>query len=189
MNLQLRLANYITRYAPSRHRVVAYLEKKKCQDIEAVLESIQYDESLMIDMWMRTMIALGKGRQEIAHKLIKKEFPKTLINEKIEASLHDIWNWSEYEPKIQRQTDMLIERGKSLPMVNRLLSQKYPYFRDGIKSLLSSYDDDDGLQKEIAKYRSRYDITDRQERQKLISAIMRKGYEYSKIQSYISSYL
>lgn len=60
MNLQLRLKNYITRYAPSREKLTSYLSKKKAPDIDSVLENIIYDEGLMCDMWIRTFIATGK---------------------------------------------------------------------------------------------------------------------------------
>jgi hypothetical protein len=60
MNLTLRVANYMSRYAPSRAKITEYLGKKKCQDIGAFLTEIGYDESLMIQMWMRTYITLGK---------------------------------------------------------------------------------------------------------------------------------
>jgi hypothetical protein len=62
MNLSLRLANYISRYAPSRKKVTAYLLKKNCQDPGVLLTENGYDESMMADMWMRSFITLGKGK-------------------------------------------------------------------------------------------------------------------------------
>lgn len=58
MNLKLRIANYISRYAPSRKKISAYLTKKKCLHIEAFLSDIGYDESLMCDLWMKTFMSL-----------------------------------------------------------------------------------------------------------------------------------
>ena len=60
MNITLRLANYISRYAPSRRKLITYLEKKNCQNSEDLLEQNGYSESLMCDMWMRSYVALGK---------------------------------------------------------------------------------------------------------------------------------
>ena len=60
MNITLRLANYISRYAPSRRKILTYLGKKNCQDPERILRDNGYDESLMCDMWMRSFLALGK---------------------------------------------------------------------------------------------------------------------------------
>lgn len=60
MNFELRVANYISRYAPSGLRIREYLAKKKCQNVEKFLLDIGYNEELMISMWMRTFIVLGK---------------------------------------------------------------------------------------------------------------------------------
>ncbi len=93
MNIRLRLANYITRYAPSRRKISAYLTKKKCETIPEILLEIGYDEELMIDIWMRSLLSTGKGRREIITKLSKKEFPKDLIEEKVTLAEEDIMDW------------------------------------------------------------------------------------------------
>lgn len=93
MNIRLRLANYITRYAPSRRKISVYLTKKKCESIPELLSEVGYDEELMIDIWMRSLLSTGKGRREIVAKLIKKEFPKDLIEEKVALSDEDIMDW------------------------------------------------------------------------------------------------
>ena len=72
MNLTLRVANYMSRYAPSRAKISEYLTKKKCVDIDVFLSEINYDERLMIQMWMRTFLSLSKGKREIEMKLQKK---------------------------------------------------------------------------------------------------------------------
>jgi uncharacterized protein with ATP-grasp and redox domains len=93
MNIRLRLANYITRYAPSRRKVSAYLMKKKCETIPELLSEVGYDEELMIDIWMRSLLSTGKGRREIITKLSKKEFPKELIEAKAILAEGDIMDW------------------------------------------------------------------------------------------------
>jgi hypothetical protein len=93
MNIRLRLANYITRYAPSRRKISAYLTKKKCETIPDILLEIGYDEELMIDIWMRSLLSTGKGRREIIIKLSKKEFPKDLIEAKVTLAEEDIMDW------------------------------------------------------------------------------------------------
>lgn len=60
MNVTPRLANYISRYAPSRKKVISYLEKKNYPSPVALLDEISYSESLMCDMWMRSFVSLGK---------------------------------------------------------------------------------------------------------------------------------
>lgn len=72
MNLPLRLQNYIARYAPSRKKIGEYLAKKNCQNIDEILLQVGYNENLMMDMWMRTFLSLGKGSQDIRMKFLKK---------------------------------------------------------------------------------------------------------------------
>lgn len=136
MNLSLRIANYITRYAPSRKKIETYLTKKKCQNIEKLLHDIGYNESLMIDMWMRTFIVTGKGRREMIQKLSKKEFPKELITLKITAHESEITDWEENKSQIFHQRDILLSRGKSKQFVMMTLVGKYPYFRDEIREII-----------------------------------------------------
>lgn len=141
MNLKLRLANYITRYAPSRRKISSYLAKKKCEDISTKLAEIGYDEVLMIDMWMRTFISSGKGEREIRAKLMKKEFPKSLIEEKLLEFDTDIHDWEGNRDSIERQIRAFLARGKSRRMIFSLLIGKYPYFRDELESILEEQDD------------------------------------------------
>ena len=73
MNLPLRIAKYIARYAPSEKKLSEYLTKKKFSgDREPLLREIGYSESLMLDMWMRTFLARSSGEREIRMKLMKK---------------------------------------------------------------------------------------------------------------------
>ncbi len=60
MNITLRLANYISRYAPSRKKVTTYLTRKNCLNPSQLLSDTGYDESMMADMWMRSFVSLGK---------------------------------------------------------------------------------------------------------------------------------
>lgn len=181
MNLNLRLANYITRYAPSRRRISSYLTKKKCEDISTKLAEIGYDEVLMIEMWMRTFVSSGKGEREMRMKLMKKEFPKILIDEKLLEFDIDIHDWEGNREPIERQISTLLARGKSRRMIFSLLIGKYPYFRDELEWVLEDQDDTAGLQKEVEKYLRKYDITNPNERQKFYAALLRKGFQYDKI--------
>lgn len=60
MNIHLRLANYISRYAPSRAKIGEYLAKKNIQNPDTILAEIGYNEDMMLDAWMRTFINTGK---------------------------------------------------------------------------------------------------------------------------------
>lgn len=181
MNLTLRVANYMSRYAPSRARIETYLEKKKCQDIGAFLSEISYDESLMISMWMRTFLSLGKGRCDIEMKLRQKWFPKELIRESLEIAGEEIEDWEMMKSSILRQIDTLRDRGKSVRVISMTLISKYPYFREQICTTLESDDDSETLEKEMQKYKNRYNLEDTKDREKLIAALVRKGFEYREI--------
>jgi SOS response regulatory protein OraA/RecX len=132
MNIQLRLSNYISRYAPSRKKVTGYLLKKKIENTVELLSEMGYDEGLMCDMWLRSFISLGKGQREIQQKLLKKEFPKEMIQEKISLLEDEISDWDSYKIQIEHQIHTLLERGKSLRVIQNLLVSRYPYFRDEI---------------------------------------------------------
>jgi hypothetical protein len=107
MNLSLRLANYISRYAPSRKKVTAYLLKKNCQNPATLLIENGYDESMMADMWMRSFIALGKSKREMHTKLLKKEFPKEMILQKLEVFDAEIYDWESHRSNIIHQIQTL----------------------------------------------------------------------------------
>ena len=138
MNLTLRTANYMSRYAPSRVRIMEYLRKKKCQDIEGFLTEIAYDEDLMLSMWMRTFLSLGKGKREIELKLLKKGFTRENIRKYLLDNTEELEDWESQRSSILRQIDTLIVRGKSLRMIAALIVPKYPYFRDQILSFIFS---------------------------------------------------
>ena len=181
MNLTLRVANYMSRYAPSRAKISEYLTKKKCADIDGFLLEIGYDENLMLQMWMRTFLSLSKGKREIEMKLQKKWFARELVREYLELHMWELEDWESQSSAIIRQIETLIHRGKSLRIISAILGGKYPYFRHEIEAYLESMSDTDSLEKEVQKYKNRYTDDDRKSREKIIAALMRKGFEYSEI--------
>jgi SOS response regulatory protein OraA/RecX len=186
MNIRLRLANYITRYAPSRRKISAYLTKKKCETIPELLSEVGYDEELMIDIWMRSLLSTGKWRREITMKLSKKEFPKDLIEEKVTLAEEDIMDWENNRVWIEYQINSLLARGKSLRIIAMTLAGKYPYFRDEIREYVESLDDSDSLTQEVERYKQKYNISDPKEKQKFYVALMRKGFGYQEIKAKIA---
>jgi SOS response regulatory protein OraA/RecX len=186
MNISLRLANYISRYAPSRKRVTAYLEKKNCQNPRELLSDNGYDESMMVDMWMRSFISLGKGKREMSTKLMKKEFPKEMILEKIEIFETEIHDWEMHRSSVIHQIRTLEQQCKSRRIIGMQIVGKYPYFRDEITELLTDQDDSDNLIKEVQKYRNRYNTDDKKIREKMIASLLRKWFSYSDIKKAIA---
>lgn len=186
MNIALRLANYISRYAPSRRKLITYLEKKNVPDPTKLLEENGYDESMMCDMWMRSFLAVGKWKREISMKLQKKEFPKEMILEKLELFDTDIHDWESNKNAIINQINTLEQRGKSRRMIVSLMISRYTYFRDEIQEFLAESDDSDNLEKEVQKYKNRYNIEDKKIREKMIASLLRKWFSYSDIKNSIT---
>jgi len=186
MNIQIRLANYITRYAPSHKKIRTYLQKKKIGDIDKLLQEIRYDESLMCDMWMRSFVSLGKGKREMLQKLYKKEFPKDMIEEKISFLDEEIIDWDMHKNHIERQIETLLERGKSVRSIAMIMVSRYPYFRDEITEYMESSEDTHWLQKEVQKYKNKYNTSIQAEKQKLYAALMRKWFGYQEIKDQLA---
>jgi SOS response regulatory protein OraA/RecX len=167
MNLEQKLSVYITRYAPSRKKLVMYISKKTyALTHDQILSQIGYDESLMIDLWMRSFIAQGRGVTYIKQKLSLKMFEKADIEEAITRYSEELMSWDEYEKVIQDTIHQHQSRGKTTLQIRINLTQKYPYFRHEIESLLESSDDSENLQKEWTKITSKYNMDDRKEREK-----------------------
>ncbi|MBX9809762.1 RecX family transcriptional regulator [Candidatus Gracilibacteria bacterium] len=185
MNITLRLANYLSRYAPSKTKVLQYLQTKKIENPLELLTENGYDESMMCDMWMRSFVTIGKGKQEIKLKLLKKQFPKEMINEKLELFDAEIIDWENHSSSIQHQIQTLSNRGKSTRIIQSTITAKYPYFKDEISELFAEKDDTDNLEKEVQKYKNRYDISDKKIQEKMITSLLRKGFRYSDIKNLI----
>lgn len=184
MNIELRIANYIARYAPSEKKLREYLTKKKFTgDITLLLSGMGYDEDMMCDMWIRTFLSRSTGEREARIKLYKKWFPKDLIETKITSSLEEIRDWSSHSSEIESKITSLIKKGKSTQVISLLLTSKYPYFRNEIRELLLSFSDDTGLQKEIEKYMLKYNLKIREEKQKFYAALQRKWFHYEDIKT------
>lgn len=187
MNILLRLANYITRYAPSEKKLNEYLKKKKWQwDKNELFHSLGYNEDLMINMWMSTFLARSSSEHDIVNKLIKKWFPKEKI-ENIRASYQEaIRSWEDHASHITSEWDKLLSRGKSRQVALLTLIKKYPYFRDEISELLLEKDDSTNLRGLIKKYCQKYDPSSEDGKQKIIQSLIRRGFRYADIRELLS---
>ena len=106
-----------------------------------------------------------------------------MIRESIEVALSEIEDWESQKLAIVRQIETLVQRGKSRRIMGLVMSGKYPYFRQEIEAYLEDMSDTDALEKEVQKYRNRYTGTDQKSREKIIAALMRKGFEYREIRN------
>ncbi len=182
MNLTLRVANYISRYAPSKKKLTEYISKKKPTfPISDFLIEIDYSEDMMIDMWMRTFLARSIWEREIQMKLIKKWFSCEMIAAKIKASRGEIRDWRSYQREIETMINDFTRKWKSIQIIRMTLSWKYPYFRDEISEILEWASDDAGLIREIEKYKSKYNLSNLSEKQKFYASVQRKGFRYDDI--------
>ncbi len=188
MNLPLRIANYIARYAPSEKKLREYISKKSHTfPIWDFLRENGYTEELMITMWVRSFLTTGIWLRDIANKLLKKWFPKSKIEQALSENDAEIKDWWKYETLIMQKIENLQRKWKSLQSIQIILIGKYPYFRDEIREILKGSSDTGNLEKEYAKYKHKYNITHPTERQKLILALQRKWYTYSDIKDILSS--
>lgn len=182
MNISLRIANYISRYAPSQKKLSEYLEKKNFKwDIPKILWEIGYTEELMLSLWMRSFIARALWERDIKMKLLKKWFPKEEILRIVISFEAEIHEWENYENDILQKIENALTRGKSKQYIAIIFCGKYPYFKDNILEILERSSENEGLKKEIEKYSKKYNLSDRWEQQKFYLALQRKWFSYSAI--------
>ncbi len=186
MNIHARILNYISRYAPSEHKITSYLDRKGIPNSKKLLDEIGYDENLMIDMWIRTFLHTHKWWDEIRRKLLLKGFPREMIDAKIAENLSELHDFDSYRARLTDIVENLLFKGKSMLAIRQKLEKDYPYFRDEIRELLGGFEDSESLEKELEKYKRRYNVQDRNDRQKLIAALMRKGFRYDAIKNILS---
>lgn len=109
-----------------------------------------------------------------------------MIREKLDLFDTEIHDWDNNRTAILYQIQTLEHRGKSRRIILSTLVSKYSYFRDEITELLSESDDTANLQKEVQKYKNKYNLLDSKEKQKFYAALMRKGFSYSDIKHSIA---
>jgi SOS response regulatory protein OraA/RecX len=120
-------------------------------------------------------------------KLMKKWFQKDLIEEKLHSSSEEIEYWENYEDEIKRKIEDSLAKGKSLMVIELLLTRKYPYFKKEIRESMEWKRDTLWLEKEIQRYRSKYDISDFKQKAKFYAALERKWFHYKEIQSFLDA--
>jgi SOS response regulatory protein OraA/RecX len=108
-----------------------------------------------------------------------------MIEEKISESQWEIQDWSTHAREIESKIDDLVRKGKSRQIISMTLVGRYPYFRDEIRELIEWKNDIRWLEKEIAKYSLKYDISNFNEKQKFFAALGRKGFWYRDIQDFL----
>ncbi len=186
MNIQLRICNYINRYAPSEKKLKEYLSRKNhTHDFQALLEEVGYKESLMCELWIKSYLACSKWEREIREKLLKKWFSKDRIHTTLEAIHEELYDWEIHHRNIELIIEGMLKKWKSKKIIFIKLREKYPYFIEHITHLLEAKVDDFWLKKEVEKYLIKYDISDYKERVKFFSALERKGFNFRMVNQYL----
>lgn len=184
MNLPLRIANYISRYAPSKKKLIEYISKKNHTfPIFDFIQEIWFSEDLMLDMWIRTFLSRSIGEKEIQIKLLKKWFPKEDVMNKLLQNQEEIRDWWNQKQDIESRIESLIKKGKSTQWICMIFGGKYPYFRDEIYTFLSTLSDKWWLIQEIEKYKLKYNLHNSSDKQKFYAALQRKWFRYEDIKS------
>lgn len=112
---------------------------------------------------------------------MKKDFPKEIIATVYAEFSEEVHDWDANRQAVEHQIRTLDGRGKSKQAIFSVMSSKYPYFRDEIRAIVEANSDDTALEKEIERYRTRYDMNDPKGKQKFYAAILRKGFKYDDI--------
>lgn len=189
MNFLLRIHNYIQRYAPSEKKLRKYLSMKNyTNNISTLLYEIHFDESVMCELWINSFIHSHKWEREIREKLLKKQFSPAVIDEKMEEHFLEIHAWENHKNELEIIINNLLNKGKSRKYISQSLAHKFPYFREELDHLISSKWDTPWLEREFGRYMRKYDISNRSEKEKIISNLYRKGFRYSDILSFIKKY-
>lgn len=187
MNFTLRVANYIARYAPSEKKLREYLMKKKCQNIDLLLEEYGYSEEMMIALWIRTFLSTGTSLMIARRKLFLKGFPKERIEHTLAQHVWEFQDWESISHAVQARIQTLSSRGKSKTHIRMELVHMYPYFRDQIEEILLSETDLSNLREQLEKYQKKYNLQIPAEKKKLYDALQRKGFRYEDIKKLLSS--
>ncbi len=180
-----RIHQYITRFAPSKIRLQEYITRKW---FIISFDELWYDEDIMLHLWIRNYISLAKPIQYTKQKLYQKKFPKESIERIMESYNESFTDWDGYKIRIQSIIDTWVRQGKSIAILRWKLVWLYPIFRDEIDSLLTCNptSDKENLQTIHIRYQNKYNLTERNGKQKYILFLQRRGFLYKDIVSLLS---
>lgn len=183
--------NYLSYQARSIGEVKKYLLDKECSpnlanEIIDKLISLGYlnDESLTNSL-LDYVIRSKKGPKFLEEKLLTKGISEDLIKEVLDKYTEEL-----EEEVLVELLDKITFKYKSYPVKKQKLLLYQKLLRDGFSSevvnrLINKLkfidESNDVLIKEIKKLLNKYDEIDYQVRNKIISKLMNKGYEYANI--------
>lgn len=187
--------NYISYQMRSEKEIEDYLRKKECpleilENIITKLKELNYiNDDDLAKVYLRESQIKGKGPNTLKNKYITKGISKDIYNKYLDQYSLDI------EVEIALEIgENLVNKYSTYP-INKQKQKIYEkIIRDGfsqstankvINSLEYKDDSDEKLKNEIKKLYFKYETFNYENKKKLISKLLLKGYEYKKIKEYL----
>lgn len=187
--------NYISYQMRSEKEIRDYLIKREVslEMIELIINRLKEfnyinDEELS-KIILREMKSKGKGPIALKNKYLLKGIEKDIYNKYLEEYSSEI----EFEIALEKGNS-LVSKYSNLP-VNKQKQKVYQkLIRDGFNQNISSkvismleYTDesDEKLKNELRKLLLKFNLINYEEKKKIISKLLTKGYEYRKIKEYL----
>lgn len=187
---------YAMRYFPSFQKLRESLMKKSANNrvlTEKVMEQMaEYiSEERTVDGLVRMYTEQSKTRPYIEQKLRLKKFQSDIIVTTLEKYEDSFLSWSLYEPVIGKKIGEYLEKNKSKKYITGTLLQKYPNFKREILDLTEELAPDESfsVEEEFIRLSKKYDVTNRNDRQKIIQKLCLKGFPYRTVQRVIEEKL
>ena len=200
-NLVSKALNYISYGMRSKHEVYAYLDTKNKDNeftqndlIEVVsrIKKLGYIDDLKYASGVLEYYKKNKGKNYIINKLKEKQVEDKIIEEVV-LKYSDTEEYEVASHILAKSSTQY--RKYPVSKQKSLLTQKL--YRDGFSSDIISKaineitlidESDDSLIRDFNKLNKKYESLDSyNKKMKIISSLLRKGYEYSKIQKVINS--
>ncbi|HBB27370.1 TPA: hypothetical protein DCZ36_02650 [Candidatus Gracilibacteria bacterium] len=184
---------YAMRYFPSFRKLREALMKKSLNNEDLVASVMKemtayISEERTVDGLVRMYTEQSKTRPYIEQKLRLKKFGEDIITATLKSYHNSFISWTSYEQAITRKMNDYLEKNKSKTYIIGTLSQKYPNFKNEIRTLLNDVapDETETIQAELTKLSEKYDIRHQKERQKVVQKLCLKGFSYNRVREIIN---
>ncbi|MCK9471210.1 MAG: RecX family transcriptional regulator [Bacilli bacterium] len=190
-SLMNKAINYLSYQARSVNEVRKYLIDKECslELAEVIIENIQnlgyLDDEALVNSLLDYVMRTRKGPRVLEEKLKQKMLDEDLISSTVRK-----YDYMKEEMVIEELLDNILPRYRNYPLKKQKLLLYQKLLRDGfsteiitsnINSIEYIDESDEELEKELTKQINKYEVIDYKIRSQIISKLMNKGYEYSKI--------
>lgn len=196
-SLMNKAINYLSYQARSINEVKKYLIDKECSAelSEVIIQKIQdlgyLDDEALANSLLDYVIRTYKGPKVLEAKLVQKDIEEELI-----AKTVNKFNILREEEVLEQLLEKILPKYKSYPLKKQKILIYQKLLRDGFSSeAINKYlnsvsyidESDDVLEKELKKLLNRYEVIDYKIKSSIISKLMNKGYDYSRIMECINN--